>query len=119
MVEELLTLSYADIPADHLPFLPFPEGYGKYIPCRDVADYLENYQKTLGLHVLTSARISAVSYDALSRTWTLSISLLGQASVTVTARYLIGATGVGTMGGALPFMPSIPGKVRKYELVLC
>lgn len=95
---------------NHLPFFPFPEGCGKYIPCRDVADYLENYQKTLGLHVLTSARISAVSYNASSLTWTLSISLLGQASVTVTARHLIGATGVGTMGGALPYMPSIPGK---------
>ncbi|KAG1758149.1 putative dimethylaniline monooxygenase (N-oxide-forming) [Suillus occidentalis] len=95
---------------NHLPFLPLPEGCGKYIPCRDVADYLENYQKTLELHVLTSARISAVSYDSLSRTWTLSMSLLGQTFVTVTARHLIVATGVGTTGGALPFMPSIPGK---------
>ncbi|KAG1742112.1 hypothetical protein EDB19DRAFT_2024407 [Suillus lakei] len=95
---------------NHLPFVTFPEGCGKYIPCRDVADYLENYQKTLGLHVLTLARISAASYDASSSTWTLSISVSGQASITVTARHLIGATGVGTMGGALPFTPSTPGK---------
>ncbi|KAG1904392.1 uncharacterized protein F5891DRAFT_945768 [Suillus fuscotomentosus] len=95
---------------NHLPFVAFPEGYGKYIPCRDVADYLENYQRTLGLHVLTSACISATSYDVSSSTWTLSISLSGQASITVTARHLIGATGTGTMGGALPFMPSIPEK---------
>ncbi|KAG1799878.1 uncharacterized protein HD556DRAFT_1439541 [Suillus plorans] len=95
---------------NHLPFVAFPEGCGKYIPCRDVADYLENYQRTLGLHVLTSACISATSYDASSSTWTLSISLSGQASITVTARHLIGATGTGTMGGALPFMPSIPEK---------
>ncbi|KAG1742114.1 putative dimethylaniline monooxygenase (N-oxide-forming) [Suillus lakei] len=95
---------------NHLPFVTFPEGCGKYIPCRDVADYLENYQKTLGLHVLTLACISAASYDVSSSTWTLSISVSGQASITVTARHLIGATGVGTMGGALPFTPSIPGK---------
>lgn len=95
---------------NHLPFVAFPEGCGKYIPCRDVADYLENYQRTLGLHVLTSACISATSYDVSSSTWTLSISLSGQASITVTARHLIGATGTGTMGGALPFMPSIPEK---------
>ncbi|KAG2072258.1 putative dimethylaniline monooxygenase (N-oxide-forming) [Suillus decipiens] len=95
---------------NHLPFVTFPEGCGKYIPCRDVADYLENYQKTLGLHVLTSACISAASYDASSSTWKLSISLLEQVSIVVTARHLIGATGVGTTGGTLPFMPSIPGK---------
>ncbi|KAG1812547.1 uncharacterized protein BJ212DRAFT_1483157 [Suillus subaureus] len=95
---------------NHLPFVTFPEGCGKYIPCRDVADYLENYQRTLGLHVLTSAHISAASYDASSGTWTLSVSISGKASITVTARHLIGATGIGTMGGALPFTPSIPGK---------
>ncbi|KAG2140309.1 putative dimethylaniline monooxygenase (N-oxide-forming) [Suillus cothurnatus] len=59
---------------------------------------------------LTLAHISAASYDASSSTWTLSISLSGKASVTVTARHLIGATGIGTTGGALPFTPSIPGK---------
>ncbi|KAG1815833.1 hypothetical protein EV424DRAFT_1627835 [Suillus variegatus] len=78
----------------HLPFVDFPEGSGTYIPCGDVADYLENYQRTLGLHV----------------TWTLSVSLSGQASITVTARYVIVAIGGGTMGGALPFTPPIPGK---------
>ncbi|KAG2339396.1 FAD/NAD(P)-binding domain-containing protein [Suillus weaverae] len=95
---------------NHLPFVTFPEGREKYVPCGDVADYLENYQRTLGLHVLTLACISAASYNASSSTWTLSISVSGRASITVTARHLIGATGVGTMGGALPFMPSIPGK---------
>lgn len=95
---------------NHLPFVEFPERSGKYTPCRDVADYLEDYQRTLGLHVLTSASISAASYDASSSTWTLSVSLPGQASITVTARYMIVAIGIGTMGGALPFMPSIPGK---------
>ncbi|KAG2066654.1 FAD/NAD(P)-binding domain-containing protein [Suillus decipiens] len=94
----------------HLPFVTFPEECGKYIPCKDVADYLENYQRTLGLHVLTLAHISAASYDTSSSTWTLSISLSGKASITVTARHLIGAIGVGTMGGALPFTPSIPEK---------
>ncbi|KAG1893787.1 uncharacterized protein F5891DRAFT_962464 [Suillus fuscotomentosus] len=95
---------------NHLPFVEFPERSGNYTPCRDVADYLEDYQRTLGLHVLTSASISAASYDASSSTWTLSVSLPGQASITVMARYMIVAIGVGTMGGALPFMPSIPGK---------
>ncbi|KAG1793725.1 putative dimethylaniline monooxygenase (N-oxide-forming) [Suillus plorans] len=95
---------------NHLPFVDFPEGSGTYIPCGDVADYLENYQRTLGLHVLTSAHISATSYDASSSTWTLSVSLSGKASITVMARHLIGAIGVGTMGGALPFTPPIPGK---------
>ncbi|KAG1812549.1 putative dimethylaniline monooxygenase (N-oxide-forming) [Suillus subaureus] len=95
---------------NHLPFVAFPEGCGKYIPCRDVADYLENYQRTLGLHVLTSAHISAASYDASSSTWTLSISVSGKIYITVTARHLIGATGISTVGGALSFTPSIPGK---------
>ncbi|KAG1861444.1 hypothetical protein C8R48DRAFT_604120 [Suillus tomentosus] len=102
---------------DHLPFVDFPEGSGTYIPCGDVADYLEDYQRTLGLHVLTSAHISATSYDASSSTWALSVSLLGKASITVTARYVIVAIGVGTMGGALPFTPPIPGKVRIQDLI--
>jgi cation diffusion facilitator CzcD-associated flavoprotein CzcO len=115
--KELSTSYYPDIPTDHLPFVAFPEGCAKYIPCKDVADYLEDYQRTLGLHVLTLAHISDASYDASSSTWTLSISLSGKATVTVTARHLIGATGIGTTGGALPFTPSIPGKVRNHDLV--
>ncbi|KAG2128035.1 putative dimethylaniline monooxygenase (N-oxide-forming) [Suillus bovinus] len=103
---------------NHLPFVKFPEGCGKYIPCRDVADYLENYQKTLGLHVLTLARISSTSYDASSSTWTLSISLPGKSSITVTARHLIGATGIGTTGGALPFVPSIPEKSSFFGSII-
>ncbi|KAG1846381.1 putative dimethylaniline monooxygenase (N-oxide-forming) [Suillus subalutaceus] len=95
---------------NHLPFVTFPEGCGKYTPCRDVADYLENYPRILGLHVVTLAHISAASYDASSSTWTLTISISGKTCITVTTRHLIGATGVGTMGGALPFTPSIPGK---------
>ncbi|KAG1871882.1 putative dimethylaniline monooxygenase (N-oxide-forming), partial [Suillus tomentosus] len=93
---------------DHLPFVEFPERSGKYTPCRDVADYLEDYQRTLGLHVLTSASISAASYDASSSTWTLSIFVIETRESL--HRYMIVAIGIGTMGGALPFMPSIPGK---------
>ncbi|OJA10132.1 hypothetical protein AZE42_09735 [Rhizopogon vesiculosus] len=95
---------------NHLPFFPFPETSHKYVPGRDVADYLENYQRALGLHVLTSAHISAVSYDNFAGTWTISISRSGRPSITVTARHLIAATGVGTLGGATPAIPSIPGK---------
>jgi cation diffusion facilitator CzcD-associated flavoprotein CzcO len=81
-----------------------------------VADHLENYQRDLGLHVFTSARISAVSYDSLAGTWTISISRSGKPSITVLARHLITATGVGTLGGAVPVIPSIPGKVCTYDL---
>ncbi|OAX36107.1 putative dimethylaniline monooxygenase (N-oxide-forming), partial [Rhizopogon vinicolor AM-OR11-026] len=95
---------------NHLPFFPFPETSYEYVPGRDVADYLENYQRALGLHVLTSAHISAVSYDSLAGTWTISVSRSGRPSITVTARHLIAATGVGTLGGATPVIPSIPGK---------
>ncbi|KAG2118316.1 putative dimethylaniline monooxygenase (N-oxide-forming) [Suillus clintonianus] len=95
---------------NHLPFVPFPERYGEYILSTDVAEYLENYQRTLGLHVLTSACVSAASYDFLTDTWTISVSLSDRSSMTVTARHLIAATGVGTLGGTIPFMPPIPGK---------
>jgi len=81
-----------------------------------VADHLENYQKDLGLHVLTSACISAVSYDSLAGTWTISVSRSGKPSITVLARHLIAATGVGTLGTAVPVTPSIPGKVCMCNL---
>ncbi|OJA16097.1 hypothetical protein AZE42_10597, partial [Rhizopogon vesiculosus] len=95
---------------NHLPFFPFPETSYEYVPSTNVADHLENYQRALGLHVLTSAHISAVSYDSLAGTWTISVSRSGGPSITVTARHLIVATGVGTLGGATPVIPSIPGK---------
>ena len=104
------------VQVDHLPFFPFPEEGPEYIPSRDVADHLENYQRDLGLHVLTSAQISAVSYDSLAGTWTISISRSGKPSITVLARHLITATGVGTLGTAVPVTPSIPGKVCTYDL---
>ncbi|KAJ8596263.1 FAD/NAD(P)-binding domain-containing protein [Rhizopogon salebrosus TDB-379] len=95
---------------NHLPFSPFQDRCSEYVPGRDVADYLENYQKALGLHVLTSARISAASYDTLAGTWSLSVIRSGQPSITITTRHLITATGVGTLGGAVSVMPTIPGK---------
>ncbi|KAJ8596568.1 FAD/NAD(P)-binding domain-containing protein, partial [Rhizopogon salebrosus TDB-379] len=91
---------------DHLPFFPFPDECKEYIPAET---HLENYQKALGLHVLTSAHISAASYNSLAGTWMISISRSSQLPITVTARHLIAATGVGTFGGAIQ-VPSIPGK---------
>ncbi|KAG1728780.1 putative dimethylaniline monooxygenase (N-oxide-forming) [Suillus lakei] len=95
---------------NHLPFVPFPDKCGEHIPSTDVADYLENYQKILGLHVLTSACVSDASYDFLSGTWTVSVSLSDRSFMTVTARHLIAAT--------VPFIPSIPGKTSFLGTIL-
>jgi len=96
---------------DHLPFFSFPGKGSDYVSGRDVADHLDNYQKALGLHVMTSARITTASYDSLANIWTISISRSGLPCITVTARHLVVATGVGTLGGVAPAVPSIPGKV--------
>ena len=95
---------------DALPFLPYPEHLQEYVPCTDVADYLEGYHKTLGLHILTSATATP-SYDTVKQKWKIAITPSDQPTVTVISNHLVVATGVGTLKSDVPFLPSIPGKV--------
>ena len=95
---------------DALPFHPFPERLGEYIPCAAVADYLDEYHKALGLHLLTSAH-ATTSYDMSTEKWTILVSQPDQPTITVISKHLIVATGVGTLRSEVPFVPSIPGRV--------
>ncbi|KAF8547575.1 putative dimethylaniline monooxygenase (N-oxide-forming) [Imleria badia] len=92
-----------------LPFHPFPESLGEYVPCAGVADYLDEYHKILGLHLLTSAH-ATISYDIVAEKWTTLISQPDQPTITVISNHLVAATGVGTLKSDVPFVPSIPGK---------
>ena len=95
---------------DALPYYPFPESLGEYVPCAGVADYLDDYHKTLGLHLLTSAH-TTISYDMVGEKWSILVSQPDQPTITVLANHLVVATGVGTLKSDVPFVPSIPGKV--------
>ncbi|KAI9461383.1 putative dimethylaniline monooxygenase (N-oxide-forming) [Boletus coccyginus] len=92
-----------------LPFLPFPESLGEYISCVGVADHLDDYHKALGLHLLTSAH-ATTSYDTLTKKWKILILQPDQPPIIVISSHLVVATGVGTLKGQVPFVPSIPGK---------
>lgn len=75
-----------------------------------VADHLDDYHKALGLHLLTSAH-ATTSYDTSTKKWKVLISQADQPPIIVISSHLVVATGVGTLKGQVPFVPSIPGKV--------
>ncbi|KZT56794.1 FAD/NAD(P)-binding domain-containing protein [Calocera cornea HHB12733] len=78
-----------------------------FFPTRDnVADFLEDYAKSLNLRVMTSTVIQKADYNHLGY-WTVALSGPHDSSGALRVKHLVLATGI---NGLRPLVPSIPGK---------
>ncbi len=92
---------------DHLPFKPFPDGWPVFTPKDQMADWLEEYARDLGLNIWTSSELHAARYDADHGRWTAEVTRDGEA-ITLTPTHLVMALGL----SGFPRMPDFPGQDR-------
>ena len=72
-----------------------------------VADHLEAYPRTLGLHVLTSTVVVDTRYNDDSGNWTILLRRGDGSELTVNSQHLIFATGIESLAGSQPKIPDI------------
>jgi putative flavoprotein involved in K+ transport len=87
---------------DHMPYLPFPEGWPVFTPKDMLGDWLENYVKAMGLDFRGSTRCIGAKYE--SGEWVVSV-LRDEKQTAIRARHLVLATGM----SGVPSIPAIPG----------
>jgi putative flavoprotein involved in K+ transport len=83
-----------EISGNHLPYLPFPAGWPKFIPKDKLANWLEFYCEALELNVWTGARFEHGDFDEDADKWTVTIQLATGDSRTLRPRRLVLATGL-------------------------
>jgi putative flavoprotein involved in K+ transport len=93
------------IQANHLPYLPFPPTWPKYLPKDMLATWFEAYAEMMEINVWTATEFVRGSYDEAKRCWTVLIRRADGTERTLHPRHLIFANGV----SGLPRMPKLPG----------
>lgn len=94
------------IEMNDFPFLRFPPHYPEYLPKDAMAEWLEMYQRYLGLHVWSATEFVGAEYDEKQEQWTASVRRPGQPERVLRPKHIVHCTG--GYGGKLHF-PSLPG----------
>lgn len=93
------------IQANHLPYLPFPPTWPKYLPKDMLATWFEAYAEMMEINVWTATEFVRGSYDEAKRCWTVLVRRADGTERTLHPRHLIFANGV----SGLPRVPKLPG----------
>ena len=59
---------------NHLPYMPFPKTFPRYIPKDKVANWLESYVEHMDLNFWTETRFEGADYDAASGRWQVRVT---------------------------------------------
>jgi len=94
-----------ETPANHLPYLRFPDSWPEYIPKDKLANWFEFYAEALELNVWTSTTFSSASYDDAARRWEAVVDRGGVERV-LRPSHIVLATGA---TGGIPRYPKIEG----------
>ncbi|AVO36631.1 NAD(P)-binding domain-containing protein [Pukyongiella litopenaei] len=90
---------------DHLPYLPFPEGWPVFCPKDKIGDWLEAYALIFELDAWTSSSCEAASWDPETGRWTARVRREGE-DLTLTPRQIVFCTGA----YGPPREPDFPGQ---------
>lgn len=93
------------IQVNHLPYMPFPPTWPKYIPKDMLANWFEAYAFALQINFWTGTEFVGGSYDAAAGRWKAVVRKLDGSERTMYPRHVIFANGV----SGIPRMPSLPG----------
>ncbi len=89
---------------NHLPYMPFPKTFPRYIPKDKVANWLESYVDLMDLNFWTETRFEGATYDDVTGKWTATLRQSDGSTRELRAAHIIMATSVSGM----PYMPEIP-----------
>jgi putative flavoprotein involved in K+ transport len=94
-----------EIVLNHLPYMPFPDTWPKYLPKDMLGDWLEAYAKALECNVWTSTSFIEGRYDEASEQWTARVRRADGSERVLRPRHLVFANGI--VGE--PKLPDTPG----------
>jgi cation diffusion facilitator CzcD-associated flavoprotein CzcO len=89
--------------SNHLPYMPFPPTFQRYLPKDRIANWLETYVDCLDIAFWTETEFEKAQYDEASSSWKVFVDRKGEKRV-LRPRHVILATSV---SGA-PNIPQIP-----------
>ena len=93
-----------EVNGNHLPFMPFPPSFPKFVPKDKLADWFKAYAEALDLNVWTDTPFLGGDYDEAAGHWTVTVEHEGEERV-LRPKHLVFATGV----SAIPVHPKLPG----------
>ncbi len=92
------------IHSNHLPYMPFPPGWPKYIPKDRVANWLEAYVDAMEINFWTETSFLGAEWDTERACWTAHLKSADGRTRTMRPRHIIMATSV----SGRPKTPHIP-----------
>lgn len=90
---------------DHMPYIPFPDGWPIFTPKEMMGDWLEMYAKVMNLNYWAGTTCTKASYDEARGRWHVTVNRNGQ-DVELAPAHLVFATGM----SGYPQVPSFPGQ---------
>jgi len=93
------------IHVNHLPYIPFPSTWPKYIPKDMLANWLEAYTEAMQIKFWTNSEFVCGSYDSAAGQWSATIKESNATEKIIKPRHIIFANGV----SGIPYIPSLPG----------
>ncbi|MDB5808442.1 MAG: hapE 2 [Betaproteobacteria bacterium] len=95
---------------NHLPYMPFPISWPKYLPKDMVADWFEAYAWAMEINFWTSTEFISGTYDKSSGTWNAVVRNADGTERTLHPRHLVFANGL----VGFPNIPELPG-LRDFQ----
>ncbi|MEM7253522.1 MAG: NAD(P)-binding domain-containing protein [Pseudomonadota bacterium] len=89
---------------NHLPYLPFPPTFPRYIPKDKIANWLESYVEHMEVNFWTETRFETAAYDDASERWRAVLRTTDGVERLVHPAHIVMATSV----SATPNLPDIP-----------
>jgi putative flavoprotein involved in K+ transport len=93
------------IHVNHLPYMPFPPNWPKYIPKDMLGNWLEMYAEAMEINCWTSTEFVSGSYDAEDRRWNAAVRRADGTERVMHPRHIIFANGT----SGIARRPELPG----------
>jgi cation diffusion facilitator CzcD-associated flavoprotein CzcO len=89
---------------NHLPYMPFPPHWPRYIPKDKLAGWFEAYVESMELNYWPATELTGGAYDAREARWRVALRRADGNTREMRPRHIVMATGV----SGIPNLPDIP-----------
>ena len=93
------------IHVNHLPYMPFPPNWPKYIPKDMLGNWLEMYAEAMELNCWTATEFVKGDFDELKKCWTVTLRRADGSEKIMRPRHIILANGT----SGIARIPELPG----------
>ena len=90
---------------NHMPYMPFPDTWPKYLPKDMIADWFEDYAWALEINFWTGTELISGNYDQANGVWNANVRQADGTERTLHPRHVILANGI----VGFPSIPKLPG----------